>query len=208
MLLKWLFGKSKPIDMTKYLIVGLGNIGNEYNKTRHNIGFEVIDFIAKKFEVQMADLKLGSMGSFNHKGKKIILLKPSTFMNRSGKSVRYWALKEKIALQNILIITDDLNLPLALLRVKGMGSDGGHNGLKDIESQLNTPHYPRLRFGIKSEEKTFNQVDFVLGKFTEKEVEKVEKNLSKCNEIVLHFTQMGLDKTMNKFNIKSTKEMF
>tara|TARA_B100000925_G_scaffold192918_1_gene145965 strand:- start:345 stop:971 length:627 start_codon:yes stop_codon:yes gene_type:complete len=206
MLFKWLFGKSKPIDMTKYLIVGLGNIGDEYFKTRHNIGFEVIDFIAKEFEVQMSDLKLGAKGSFNHKGKKIILLKPSTFMNRSGKSVRYWALKEKIALQNILIITDDLHLPLALLRLKGKGSDGGHNGLKDIEAQLNTPHYPRLRFGIKSDDKAFNQIDFVLGKFNEKEGEKVAKSLPQCNEIILSFTQMGLDKTMSKFNTKTTKE--
>ena len=206
MLFKWLFGKSKPIDMTKYLIVGLGNIGGKYLKTRHNIGFEVIDFIAKEFEVQMSDLKLGAKGSFNHKGKKIILLKPSTFMNRSGKSVRYWALKEKIALQNILIITDDLHLPLALLRLKGKGSDGGHNGLKDIEAQLNTAHYPRLRFGIKSDDKPFNQIDFVLGKFNKNEEEKVAKSLPQCNEIILSFTQMGLDKTMSKFNTKTTKE--
>ena len=207
MLFKWLFGKAKPIDMTKYLIVGLGNIGSEYLKTRHNIGFEVIDFMAKKFEVQMTDIKLGAKGNFNHKGKKIILLKPSTFMNRSGKSVRYWTLKENIALQNILIITDDLHLPLALLRLKGKGSDGGHNGLKDIQSQLNTPHYPRLRFGIKSEEKTFNQVDFVLSRFTDEEEEKVTKTLPQCSEIVLSFTQMGLDRTMNKFNTKPPKEM-
>ena len=207
MLFRWLFGKSKPIDMTKYLIVGLGNTCNEYHKTRHNIGFEVVDFMAEKYEVQMTDLKLGAMGSFNHKGKKIILLKPSTFMNRSGKSVRYWTLKENIALENIIIITDDLHLPFSLLRLKGKGSDGGHNGLKDIESQLNTPHYPRLRFGIKSEEKTFNQVDFVLGKFTEKEAEKVTKTLPKCSDIVLSFTQMGLDRTMNKFNTKPPKEM-
>ncbi len=202
MLLKYLFGKSKPIEMRKYLIVGLGNTGNEYHKTRHNIGFEVIDFMAKKFEVQMTNLKLAAKGSFNHKGKKIILLKPSTFMNQSGKSVRYWALKENIALQNILIITDDLNLPLALLRLKGKGSDGGHNGLKNIESQLNTTHYPRLRFGIKNEDKTFNQVNFVLSKFTEKEEEKVNKKLPECNEIVLSYTQMGLERTMNKFNTK------
>jgi len=206
MLFRWLFGNSKPIDMTKYLIVGLGNTGNEYYKTRHNIGFEVIDFVAEKHEVQMTDLKLGAMGRFNHKGKKIILLKPSTFMNRSGKSVKYWALKENISLQNILIITDDLHLPFALLRLKGKGSDGGHNGLKDIESQLNTPHYPRLRFGIKGEEKTFNQVDFVLDKFTEKEAEKVTKTLPQCNDIILSYTKMGLDKTMNKFNTKPPKE--
>lgn len=205
MLFKWLFGKSKPIDMKKFLIVGLGNIGAEYHKTRHNIGFEVIDFIAEKFEVEMTDLKLGAKGTFNHKGKKIILLKPSTFMNRSGKSVRYWALKENVALENILVITDDLHLPLASLRLKGKGSDGGHNGLKDIESQLNTPNYPRLRFGIKSDEKTFNQVDFVLGRFSDVEMEKVTNVLPQSMEIVLSFIQMGLDRTMNKYNSRLPK---
>ena len=205
MLFKWLFGKSKPIDMKKFLIVGLGNIGAEYHKTRHNIGFEVIDFIAEKFEVKMTDLKLGAKGTFNHKGKKIILLKPSTFMNRSGKSVRYWALKENVSLENILVITDDLHLPLASLRLKGKGSDGGHNGLKDIESQLNTPNYPRLRFGIKSDEKTFNQVDFVLGRFSDLEMEKVTNVLPQSMEIVLSFIQMGLDRTMNKYNSRLAK---
>lgn len=205
MLFKWLFGKSKPIDMKKFLIVGLGNIGAEYHKTRHNIGFEVIDSIAEKFEVGMTDLKLGAKGTFNHKGKKIILLKPSTFMNRSGKSVRYWALKQNVALENILVITDDLHLPLASLRLKGKGSDGGHNGLKDIESQLNTPNYPRLRFGIKSDEKTFNQVDFVLGRFSDLEMEKVTNVLPQSMEIVLSFIQMGLDRTMNKYNSRLAK---
>jgi PTH1 family peptidyl-tRNA hydrolase len=205
MLFKWLFGKSKPIDMKKFLIVGLGNIGAEYHKTRHNIGFEVIDLIAEKFEVEMTDLKLGAKGTFNHKGKKIILLKPSTFMNRSGKSVRYWALKENVSLENILVITDDLHLPLASLRLKGKGSDGGHNGLKDIESQLNTPNYPRLRFGIKSDEKTFNQVDFVLGRFSDLEMEKVTNVLPQSMEIVLSFIQTGLDRTMNKYNSRLAK---
>jgi PTH1 family peptidyl-tRNA hydrolase len=205
MLFKWLFGKSKPIDMKKFLIVGLGNIGAEYHKTRHNIGFEVIDLIAEKFEVEMTDLKLGAKGTFNHKGKKIILLKPSTFMNRSGKSVRYWALKENVSLENILVITDDLHLPLASLRLKGKGSDGGHNGLKDIEYQLNTPNYPRLRFGIKSDEKTFNQVDFVLGRFSDLEMEKVTNVLPQSMEIVLSFIQTGLDRTMNKYNSRLAK---
>ena len=205
MLFKWLFGKSKPIDMKKFLIVGLGNIGKEYHKTRHNVGFEIIDFIAENFKVQMKDMKLGAKGIFNYKGKKIILLKPSTFMNRSGKSVRYWALRENIALENILIITDDIHLPITFFRLKTKGSDGGHNGLKDIESQLNTPHYPRLRFGIKSEEKTFNQVDFVLGKFNEVEIEKVTKSLPKSMEIILSFIQMGLDITMNKYNNRLPK---
>ena len=200
MFFDWLFGKTKPLDMTKFLIVGLGNIGDEYTNTRHNIGFEVINHIAAAFEVEMTPHKLGTKGNFNYSGKKITLLKPSTFMNRSGKALRYWALKENIALQNILVITDDLHLPLAALRLKGKGSDGGHNGLKDIEAQLNTPQYSRLRFGIQNDKQTFNQVDFVLGKFSEEEQNLVDKNLPKCQEIVLSFVKMGLENTMNKFN--------
>ena len=186
--------------MTKFLIVGLGNIGDQYTNTRHNIGFEVINHIAAAFEVEMTPHKLGTKGNFNYSGEKITLLKPSTFMNRSGKALRYWALKENIALQNILVITDDLHLPLAALRLKGKGSDGGHNGLKDIEAQLNTPQYSRLRFGIQNDKQTFNQVDFVLGKFSEEEQNLVDKNLPKCQEIVLSFVKMGLENTMNKFN--------
>ena len=204
MLLRWLSGKSKPNDMKKFLIVGLGNIGFDYKNTRHNIGFEVIDYLAKKYETDMEEVKLCKKGTFRYKGKKIILLKPSTFMNRSGKAVRYWALKENVAIQNILVITDDLNLPLAKLRLKGKGSDGGHNGLKDIEAQLNTPNYPRLRFGIKNEEKSFNQIDFVLGKFSAEENNQVIRGIIKCEEIALSFTQMGLEKSMNLFNGKTS----
>ena len=202
MLLRWLSGKSKPNDMKKFLIVGLGNIGFDYKNTRHNIGFEVIDYLAKKHGTDMEEVKLCKKGTFRYKGKKIILLKPSTFMNRSGKAVRYWALKENVAIQNILVITDDLNLPLAKLRLRGKGSDGGHNGLKDIEAQLNTPNYPRLRFGIKNEEKSFNQIDFVLGKFSAEENNQVIRGIIKCEEIALSFTQMGLEKSMNLFNGK------
>ncbi|MFL2587371.1 MAG: aminoacyl-tRNA hydrolase [Flavobacteriaceae bacterium] len=190
--------------MKKFLIVGLGNIGFDYKNTRHNIGFEVIDYLAKKHETDMEEVKLCKKGTFRYKGKKIILLKPSTFMNRSGKAVRYWALKENVAIQNILVITDDLNLPLAKLRLKGKGSDGGHNGLKDIEAQLNTPNYPRLRFGIKNEEKSFNQIDFVLGKFSAEENNQVIRGIIKCEEIALSFTQMGLEKSMNLFNVKTS----
>ena len=204
MLLRWLSGKSKPNDMKKFLIVGLGNIGSDYKNTRHNIGFEVIDYLAKKHETDMEEVKLCKKGTFRYKGKKIILLKPSTFMNRSGKAVRYWALKENVAIQNILVITDDLNLPLAKLRLKGKGSDGGHNGLKDVEAQLNTPNYPRLRFGIKNEEKSFNQIDFVLGKFSADENNQVIRGIIKCEEIALSFTQMGLEKSMNLFNGKTS----
>ena len=204
MILRWLLGKSKSIDMKKILVVGLGNIGSDYKNTRHNIGFEVVDYIANKYEVEMTEVKLCKKGVFNFKGKKIFLIKPTTFMNRSGKAVRYWALKENIAIQNILIITDDLNLPLAKLKLRGKGSDGGHNGLKDNESQLNTTIYPRLRFGIKNEEKNFNQIEFVLGKFSVEESSQIIKSIIRCMNIVLSFTQIGLEKTMNLYNGKTS----
>lgn len=204
MILRWLKGKSKSFQMRKFLIVGLGNIGTDYKNTRHNIGFEVIDYIAEKYKANMEESKLCKRGVFRFKGKKIILIKPSTLMNRSGKAVRYWALKENIAIENILVITDDLNLPLAKLRLKGKGSDGGHNGLKDIEVHLNTPNYPRLRFGIKNEEKSFNQIDFVLGEFSSEEKNQVDTGIVTCEEIVLSFTQTGLEKSMNLYNGKTS----
>tara|TARA_B100000941_G_C28387344_1_gene490732 strand:- start:350 stop:913 length:564 start_codon:yes stop_codon:yes gene_type:complete len=186
--------------MNKYLIVGLGNVGEEFKNTRHNIGFEVIDFVTKKYEIKMDEVKLGKKGLFNYRGKKYVLLKPSTFMNRSGKSVRYWALKENISIKNILIITDDLNLPLGSIRLKTKGTDGGHNGLKDIEAQLNTIHYPRLRFGIKNNEITYNQAEYVLGKFSSEEIVVKENLIKKCSKIIFSFAQVGIDKTMNLFN--------
>ena len=204
MILRWLKGKSKSIDMRKFLIVGLGNIGADYKNTRHNIGFEVIDYIAEKYKADMEDSKLCKKGVLRFKGKKIILIKPSTLMNRSGKAVRYWALKENIAIENILVITDDLHLPLAKLRLKGKGSDGGHNGLKDIEAHLNTHNYPRLRFGIKNDDKSFNQIDFVLGKFSSEEKNQVVSGIIKCEEITFSFIQTGLEKSMNLFNGKTS----
>ena len=200
MILRWLKGKSKSIDMTKFLIVGLGNIGANYKNTRHNIGFKVIDYLTEKYKVDMEEVKLCKKGVFRFKGKKIILIKPTTLMNRSGKAVRYWALKENIAIQNILVITDDLHLPLAKLRLRGRGSDGGHNGLKDIEAQLNTPNYPRLRFGIRNNDKRFSQIDFVLGEFSTEEKDELVRAIIKCDEIVLSFAQKGLEKSMNLFN--------
>ena len=204
MILRWLKGKSKSIYMRKFLIVGLGNIGADYKNTRHNIGFEVIDYIAEKYKADMEESKLCKKGVLHFKGKKIILIKPSTLMNRSGKAVRYWALKENIAIENILVVTDDLHLPLAKLRLKGKGSDGGHNGLKDIEAHLNTHNYPRIRFGIKNEEKSFNQIDFVLGKFSSEEKNQVVKGIIKCEEIALSFIQRGLEKSMNLYNGKTS----
>ena len=200
MILRWLKGRSKSIDMRKFLIVGLGNIGADYKNTRHNIGFEVIDYIAEKYKTDMDESKLCKKGVLRFKGKKIILIKPSTLMNRSGKAVRYWAFKENIAIENILVVADDLHLPLAKLRLKGKGSDGGHNGLKDIEAQLNTPHYCRLRFGIGQEQKAYDQVKFVLDPWDKKEEDSLPKIIEKCTEAVICFGLEGINTAMNKFN--------
>ena len=144
---KELFKKKTPsLDMKKYLIVGLGNIGLEYDNTRHNIGFQILDHLAEKNKVLWETKKLASLSIIKKKGKKFIFIKPTTFMNRSGKAVRYWALQEKVNIENILIVTDDLHLPFGTLRLKGKGSPAGHNGLKDVESELNTPNYARLLF--------------------------------------------------------------
>jgi len=200
-LLKRIFKKKPPSpDMKKFLIVGLGNIGLEYDNTRHNVGFKILDHVAEKNKALWEVKKLASYSSFKKKGKKFVMIKPNTFMNRSGKSVKYWALKEKINIENILIITDDLHLPFGTLRLRGKGSAAGHNGLKDIESELNTPNYARLRFGIGQQNKPFNQVKFVLDKWNKNEEKDITKRIDICKEIVIAFGLEGLNNTMNKFN--------
>ena len=202
-LLKRIFKKKPPSpDMKKFLIVGLGNIGLEYDNTRHNVGFKILDHVAEKNKALWEVKKLASYSSFKKKGKKFVMIKPNTFMNRSGKSVKYWALKEKINIENILIITDDLHLPFGTLRLRGKGSAAGHNGLKDIESELNTPNYARLRFGIGQQNKPFNQVKFVLDKWNKNEEKDITKRIDICKEIVIAFGLEGLNNTMNKFNGK------
>ena len=202
-LLKRMFKKKPPSsNMKKFLIVGLGNIGLEYSNTRHNIGFKILDHLAKKNKALWEVKKLASYSSFKKKGKKFVMIKPTTFMNRSGKSVKYWALKEKINIENILIITDDLHLPFGTLRLRGKGSAAGHNGLKDIESELNTPNYARLRFGIGQQNKPFDQVKFVLDKWNKNEEKDITKRIEICTEIVIAFGLEGLNNTMNKFNGK------
>lgn len=202
-LLKRIFKKKPPSpDMKKFLIVGLGNIGLEYNNTRHNVGFKILDHVAKKNKALWEVKKLASYSSFKKKGKKFVMIKPTTFMNRSGKSVKYWALKEKINIENILIITDDLHLPFGTLRLRSKGSAAGHNGLKDIESELNTPNYARLRFGIGQQNKPFDQVKFVLDKWNKNEEKDIKKRIDICTEIVISFGLEGLSNTMNKFNGK------
>lgn len=184
----------------KYLIVGLGNIGSEYNNTRHNIGFEVLDALAQKFEGEWKLVKNGIMSEIGHKGRKILLLKPNTYMNLSGKAVAYWMQVEKIKLENILIITDDLAIPLAKLRLKSKGSDGGHNGLKSVQASLNTQNYARLRFGIGNEFELGKQVDFVLGKWNSDEREVVEAGISRAVEGSLQFCTLGAGFAMNYTN--------
>ena len=186
--------------MKKYLIVGLGNIGEEYQNTRHNIGFQILDRLAEKNQLGWEEKKLGSYSSLKVKGRQFILIKPNTYMNRSGKSVRYWALQEKIPLENILIATDELHLPFGSIRLRSKGSPAGHNGLKDIEAQLNTPHYSRLRFGIGQEQKVYDQVKFVLDPWDKKEEDNLPKIIEKCTEAVICFGLEGINTAMNKFN--------
>lgn len=184
----------------KYLLVGLGNIGDEYSNTRHNIGFDVVSAIAGKFSAEWQGVKLGSVSKFSHRGKQITLLKPNTYMNLSGKAVNYWMQQEKVKQENILIITDDLSLPLGSLRMRGKGSDGGHNGLKSIQQTLNSTDYPRLRFGIGNDFATGRQVEFVLGKWQDSEVDLVKKTIEKAVDGSLQFCTLGLGFAMNFTN--------
>lgn len=186
--------------MKKYLIVGLGNIGQEYAETRHNIGFKAVDRLAEKHEVTFQTLKLGDVASFKFKGRQFILLKPSTYMNLSGKSVVYWMQKENIPLDHLLVITDDLNLPFGTIRLKAKGSDGGHNGLKDLQDKLVTTNYNRCRFGIGNEFGKGNQINYVLGEWSEDELNNLPNRLNKIADLVLAFALTGINRTMNDFN--------
>ncbi len=188
--------------MKKFLIVGLGNIGADYDGTRHNIGFEVLDHLAKEESFSFESAKLGSTAVFKIKGRSLLLLKPSTYMNLSGKAVRYWLEKEKIPIENLLVITDDLNLPFGSIRLKTKGSDGGHNGLKDIQAQLNTTKYSRFRFGIGAEFGKGRQVNYVLGKWNEDESAKLPERLDKAIALIKSFVLAGANQTMSDFNGK------
>lgn len=189
-------------EMKKYLIVGLGNIGAEYVNTRHNIGFKILDYVAQKESLSFETAKLGTITEYNIKGRKLILLKPNTYMNLSGKAVQYWMDKENIAKENVLVITDDLNLPFGTIRIKAKGSDGGHNGLKNIQLILNSSEYPRFRFGISDEFKKGQQVDYVLGEWNEEEKAKLPERFAISKEIIESFALAGLNNTMNSFNGK------
>ncbi|WP_121667281.1 aminoacyl-tRNA hydrolase [Mesonia aquimarina] len=189
-------------SMKKFLVVGLGNIGPKYHNTRHNIGFKILDYLAEKETLTFETVKLGDRTEYKYKGRTFILLKPSTFMNLSGKAVNYWLTKEKISLENLLIITDDLNLPFGTIRLKTKGSDGGHNGLKDIQQQLNTNKYNRFRFGISDEFSKGNQINYVLGEWSEDEKKQMPERLDKAVELIKSFGTAGISNTMNSFNGK------
>lgn len=186
----------------KFLIVGLGNIGSEYVNTRHNIGFKVVDFLAKKEGLSFETVKLGALAQYKFKGRTFLLLKPNTYMNLSGKAVKYWMDKETIPLENILIITDDLNLSFGTIRIRKKGSDGGHNGLKNINLVLNTQEYTRFRFGISDEFKKGQQIDYVLGGWDDNEKTKLPERLETASEIIKSFGTAGIENTMTAFNGK------
>jgi PTH1 family peptidyl-tRNA hydrolase len=188
--------------MKKFLIVGLGNIGEKYQNTRHNIGFKILDQLASKEAITFENEKLGSVAKFRFKGRTFILLKPSTYMNLSGKAVKYWLIKENIPLENLLIICDDLNLNFGQIRLKAKGSDGGHNGLKDINAVLETQQYARYRFGVGAEFSKGRQVDYVLGEWDTEEEKLLPERLEKSIELIKSFGTSGLNNTMNAFNGK------
>ncbi|MDP3314097.1 aminoacyl-tRNA hydrolase [Lutibacter sp.] len=183
--------------MKKYLIAGLGNIGEKYYNTRHNIGFKIVDELAQKEGIVFKTEKLGDIAQFRFKGRLFILLKPSTYMNLSGKSVNYWLTKENISIENLLVICDDLNLGFGSIRLKGNGSNGGHNGLKDINDVLQTNNYARFRFGVGSEFSKGRQSDFVLGQWSEEEFKLLPERLEKSMELIKSYGTGGLNNTMN-----------
>lgn len=188
--------------MDKYLIVGLGNVGDEYDTTRHNTGFMVLDAFAKASNIVFSDRRYGFVAETSIKGRKVVLLKPSTFMNASGNAVRYWMNKENIALERLLVVVDDLALPLGGLRLKASGSNAGHNGLGHIQSVLGTDQYCRLRVGIGNDFQRGMQIEWVLGKYNDEELATLQPSIETACEIIRSFVLTGVDFTMNAFNKK------
>lgn len=186
--------------MEKFLIAALGNIGAEYQGTRHNVGFDVADALAAKHGVSFQSGRLADIAEVRFRGKLLILIKPTTYMNLSGKAVKYWMDKEKVPLENLLVILDDIAIPLSKLRLRASGSDGGHNGLKSIQECLATTGYPRLRFGIGGNYPKGRQVEFVLGKWSADEVPVVQKKIAAAAEVIESFAVRGLAIAMNEVN--------
>lgn len=188
--------------MDKYLIVGLGNPGEEYSETRHNTGFMVLDAFAKASNILFEDRRYGFVGETSVKGRKLILLKPTTYMNLSGNAVRYWMNKENIPIEHLLVIVDDISLPLGVLRLKGNGSNGGHNGLGNIQSVIGTQQYARLRIGIGNDFPKGMQIDWVLGRYSDEDMKILLPNIEKAIEVIKSFVLAGINITMNQFNKK------
>ncbi len=184
----------------KYLIVGLGNIGVEYELTRHNIGFLILDRWADESNVQFEQDRLGFRAEIKYKGRGLTLIKPTTYMNLSGRAVNYWVQQLKISKENLLIVTDDISLPFGKIRLKPKGSAGGHNGLKSIEEMTGNQNYSRLRFGVGDEFRKGSQVDYVLSPFSQKEMEELVACMDKSIEAIKSYCSIGLDRTMNSFN--------
>lgn len=186
----------------KYLIVGLGNPGSKYAETRHNIGFKVVEAVAKELEGTFRSDKHADIAEVKYKGRTLVLIKPTTFMNLSGKALKYWLQTEKIPASNLLVVTDDIALPFGILRMKGKGSDGGHNGLKDIQSVLSSQEYARLRFGVGNDFKRGQQADYVLGEWSSEESEKLGERIHTAMQFVYGFVTIGLGLTMTNWNNK------
>lgn len=186
----------------KFLIAGLGNIGTEYRETRHNIGFNILDAFSEASGFSFDSGRLAFVAKTKFKGRTLVCIKPTTYMNLSGKAINYWMQAEKIQLNNVLVVTDDLALPFGTLRLKTKGSNGGHNGLKDIQATLGTSNYSRLRFGIGDDFNRGRQVDYVLSKWTEEEHERLPERIEKSIEIIRSFVTIGAEITMSTFNNK------
>lgn len=188
--------------MSKFLIAGLGNIGEEYSETRHNIGFKIADELAASGNVKFSGARYADVAELKHKGKQLVIIKPNTYMNLSGKALNYWMQAEKIPVENIMVLVDELALPFGKIRIGPKGSDGGHNGLKSIQELLNTTYYPRLRFGISNEFNKGSQVNYVLGKWTDEELKTLPERIKIAAEAVKAYVHIGLQRCMNEFNNK------
>ncbi|MDR0364973.1 MAG: aminoacyl-tRNA hydrolase [Bacteroidales bacterium] len=186
----------------KYLIAGLGNIGEEYRNTRHNVGFLMVDALAESGAVAFSSARYGAMADMRFRGRILKILKPSTYMNLSGKAVKYWLNKENIPLDNLLVITDDIDLNMGILRMKSKGSGGSHNGLNNIIEELGTSQFPRLRFGIGHDFERGEQVDYVLGHWTEEEKNIIATKKNIAVEMVKSFVMAGINLTMSRYNNK------
>ena len=186
----------------KYLIIGLGNPGAEYSTTRHNIGFKVLDKLAGLSNISFSTDRLADVAEIKFKGRKLLLIKPNTFMNLSGKAVKYWMQQTKVDIENILVVTDDISLPFGIVRMRKKGSDGGHNGLKDIQNQLETSNYPRLRFGVGNDFPRGKQAEYVLDNFLDEDYETMAARTDLAVKMIQAFTTMGIGRTMSDFNGK------